>query len=722
MKTKFYPAMIIALLVNTKDINAQANQNLSNLVSPVAVNKNLSPFVNNGVDIGTSTKAWRDIYLGNALYLKGKLTLHQVGANSLFVGPYSGSTVSGIYNLGIGFYALSSCTTGSTNTAVGYSALKSNVHGSGNCAFGHLALSSNNNGEGNTAIGENTLGYNIGGAYNTALGGHALSYNSGGSLNTANGYFALNHNRDGNFNTTSGSYSLFFNNTGSGNTANGYEAMYENESGSYNVALGPNTLYSNRSGNHNIAIGKDALSSNQYHSGNIAIGTSALKAYGTKGWASPGTENVAIGNFALAANINGIANTALGTQALPVNIDGTANTALGSSALWANTGGEFNTAVGVSALGESIMGHYNTATGVHALGLNKGGHFNTAVGHLTLFWDEFATYNTAIGDYAGTSTYFDPAINSDCNTFIGALSSAGQTGLSNSTALGFRALTTASNQVRIGNEEVTSIGGYVNWTNISDGRYKKNVKENVSGLDFINKLKPVTYNLDISGIHARFAANRPGKEVSSHGRISKLLGKEKMELAERKLSTEERKAIAEKEKVLYSGFVAQDVEKAAKETGYEFSGVDAPKNDNDLYGLRYAEFVVPLVKAVQELSQQVDKLSKQNEALQQEVAALKSGRNTDLSAGLPGASLEQNTPNPSKGSTVISYSLPQRFTKAQLVVLDAAGKSIKQINLATQQGRGMITLNTASLASGAYSYSLMVDGKLVATKKMILQQ
>ncbi|HNU87209.1 MAG TPA: hypothetical protein PKJ94_02925, partial [Ferruginibacter sp.] len=60
------------------------------------------------------------------------------------------------------------------------------------------------------------------------------------------------------------------------------------------------------------------------------------------------------------------------------------------------------------------------------------------------------------------------------------------------------------------------------------------------------------------------------------------------------------KAIDTKEKILYSGFIAQQVEQAAKEAGYDFSGVDKPKNENDLYGLRYAEFVVPLVKAVQE--------------------------------------------------------------------------------------------------------------------------
>jgi trimeric autotransporter adhesin len=52
--------------------------------------------------------------------------------------------------------------------------------------------------------------------------------------------------------------------------------------------------------------------------------------------------------------------------------------------------------------------------------------------------------------------------------------------------------------------------------------------------------------------------------------------------------------------MLQTGFIAQDVEAAAKELNFDFSGVDAPKNENDFYGLRYAEFVVPLVKAVQE--------------------------------------------------------------------------------------------------------------------------
>lgn len=56
---------------------------------------------------------------------------------------------------------------------------------------------------------------------------------------------------------------------------------------------------------------------------------------------------------------------------------------------------------------------------------------------------------------------------------------------------------TAPSQVRIGNASTTSIGGFTNWTNISNGRVKRNIQDNVPGLTFINKLKPVTYNLDL---------------------------------------------------------------------------------------------------------------------------------------------------------------------------------------------------------------------------------
>ena len=65
------------------------------------------------------------------------------------------------------------------------------------------------------------------------------------------------------------------------------------------------------------------------------------------------------------------------------------------------------------------------------------------------------------------------------------------------------------------------------------------------------------------------------------------------------------------------------MEAAAKKLGFNFSGVDAPKNENDMYGLRYAEFVVPLVKAVQEQQQMIEELKTVNKNLQKQIDELK---------------------------------------------------------------------------------------------------
>ena len=83
------------------------------------------------------------------------------------------------------------------------------------------------------------------------------------------------------------------------------------------------------------------------------------------------------------------------------------------------------------------------------------------------------------------------------------------------------------------------------------------------------------------------------------------------------------------EKIKYSGFIAQEVEQAARESGYDFSGVKAPRNDKDMYSLSYEQFVVPLVKAIQELNvvneaQKItnERLKAQNEQLLKRIEKL----------------------------------------------------------------------------------------------------
>jgi autotransporter adhesin len=158
--------------------------------------------------------------------------------------------------------------------------------------------------------------------------------------------------------------------------------------------------------------------------------------------------------------------------------------------------------------------------------------------------------------------------------------------LSNTTALGNGATVSASNRVRIGNSSVSRIGGQVAWTNLSDGRIKENVQEAVPGLSFISELRPVTYKIN----------TRKQDEITMQAMPDSI--KEK-----RMLSDEE---YLKSSSIVRTGFIAQEVEAAAKKVGFDFDGVSTPENETDLYGIRYAEFVVPLVKAVQEQQGMID--------------------------------------------------------------------------------------------------------------------
>jgi hypothetical protein len=183
------------------------------------------------------------------------------------------------------------------------------------------------------------------------------------------------------------------------------------------------------------------------------------------------------------------------------------------------------------------------------------------------------------------------------NTAIGSGADVSVDGLSNATAIGSGAIVTASNMVRIGNSSVTVIQGQVPFTTPSDGRFKFNVREEVKGLDFILKLRPVTYQFNTKKEEDFI------KGVMNEG--APVVYNEAM-------------------MVRRTGFIAQEVEKAAKMTGYDFDGLRVPKTDKEYYSLSYASFVVPLVKAVQEQQGMIDELRQEIKELRQSIEAGKS--------------------------------------------------------------------------------------------------
>lgn len=371
------------------------------------------------------------------------------------------------------------------------------------------------------------------------------------------------------------------------NTSFGVDALSGNSvTGTNNVALGTNALRQATSGNSNAAIGFGALESNTVGMQNTAVGGSSLNlnvnggyntalGYSAMERNASGNFNTAVGNLSLFNNLSGNGNVAVGKSAMERNSNGANNSALGSYSLFNNQSGSYNIAMGSSALERNVSGSQNVALGASSLYNLQSGTSNVGIGHETQLNGTTTNRNTTLG----TQTLFTNTSGND-NTAIGY--NAFYSGnYSNATAIGNTAAISADNQIRIGNASVTSIGGFASWTNVSDKRFKKNIiYDKVPGLAFIMQLKPVVYNLDLQNIHKFLNVPQESRNLASE---------------------------KEKETILQTGFIAQEVEEAANRLGYNFSGVDAPKNKTDYYGLRYAEFVVPLTKAVQEQQTQMER-------------------------------------------------------------------------------------------------------------------
>ncbi len=435
----------------------------------------------------------------------------------------------------------------------------------------------------NTFLGFNSGLASAGGNANTMIGYHEVIH-AGGSYNTAIGSESMGHGTRGIFNTAVGQASHFFAG-GDFNCALGAAALYSNTSGGWNVAIGDAALLANNSGNFNTAVGYETLEHNFDQTNLTAIGNQSLYSN------TEGLLNTAIGSFSLFSNSTGSWNTAdgyqalysnnasratgIGYQALYSNSTGDGNTATGYQSLFSNTIGNANTADGYFALNGNSTGSEDVASGTRALYANTSGSVDAAFGFNSLSGNTTGASNTAVGGSSMTSNTTGSG-----NTAIGAFSDVTTTSLSNATAIGFNTFVNASNKVRIGNSAVTVIEGQVPFTTPSDGRYKFNVQENVKGLDFILHLRPVTYQFDVKRFDAQVNHTAVNKGQAENYALQA--------------------GYDEATRIRRSGFIAQEVEKAADASGYDFSGIIKPKTEQDHYSLSYDAFVVPLVKAVQE--------------------------------------------------------------------------------------------------------------------------
>lgn len=250
----------------------------------------------------------------------------------------------------------------------------------------------------------------------------------------------------------------------------------------------------------------------------------------------------------------------------------------------------------------------------------------------------------------------------------------------------------------VGDVMVTGTGYDAGFSVIfSDKSLKTNIRPMENALNIINGLSPKTYNL----------TNENCKQLDFTGK-----------------------------KTQY-GLIAQEVEEVFPDIVYK-TKVPAQLDDKgkviheqkEVKGVSYEELISVLVKATQEQQLQIAELSSQVKELNQKLdkttqSSNKSGAgSTALGGSMVNLSdnhivvLEQNVPNPFFESTVINYSLPLSYQTAKISFTNGEGKFIKEVDLSSIAGNSL-TVYASNLTKGIYNYTLIVDGKVIDTKRMI---
>lgn len=289
--------------------------------------------------------------------------------------------------------------------------------------------------------------------------------------------------------------------------------------------------------------------------------------------------------------------TALGLNAGDSVTTGYDNTCIGYDAGTAITTGYDNTVVGHQA-GDSILGGYeNTCVGSTAGYGVTSGYQNTLLGYGAGDVVTSGNSNVFIGRWAG----IDITTGSN-NTGVGTVAMASAfVNASNSSALGYNANITGSDQVQLGNSSTTTYA-YGAVQDRSDIRDKTEVRDTQLGLNFIMALRPRDFKWDMREDYRTERPDRKNYQSDADYEAALSAWKEANKLAN---ITHDGTHVRTR---YHHGLIAQEVKATIDAMGIDFGGYQdhTIKGGDDVKSIGYNELVGPLIKAIQELKAEFD--------------------------------------------------------------------------------------------------------------------
>ena len=138
------------------------------------------------------------------------------------------------------------------------------------------------------------------------------------------------------------------------------------------------------------------------------------------------------------------------------------------------------------------------------------------------------------------------------------------------------------------------------------------------------------------------------------------------------------------------------------------------KGQDGYLGVNYIELVPILIRSIQELSQKVENLEKASDGQSFRAPAVSDIGSVATSKNI----LYQNNPNPFKEATTIRFSLEDGIKSAYICIFDMTGKMLKKISI--PDGDTSVKISGGELGEGMFFYSLIVNGREIDTKRMII--
>ena len=411
--------------------------------------------------------------------------------------------------------------------------------------------------------GQKTISLNADG---TASFGSSIAV--GSNLNIAGFKSRIDFSDDATDTSGAGRGNIFIGNSNVGTT------LTDHANSSENICIGTNTLNDAQYSRYNIFVGYEAgqnfgdgeASATAALFGNVAIGRRALQC----GSSAKGNYNVAVGFGALESFVGTVGRNVCVGYFTGKSLSGSYNTLIGDDAGY--NGGSENL----------ISGTHNICIGVSART-----NANDDIDAISIGQDAKAADSAIAIGKETEATYIG-------NTAIGRASEATH---NHSHCWGDGVVSNANIRMFVGDAvgvsyylDVATTGN--SWTGISDVRAKRNIRNTDLGLSFINLLRPVKYqDKNICDFPDEIRKNKPSERPPDNDKM-------------------------------LDGLIAQEVKTALDTLGTTFTGWDQADSwegfpeDSGAQGLGYARFVIPLIKAVQELSAKLD-------TMQQEINNLK---------------------------------------------------------------------------------------------------